>query len=328
MTSFSHPALLYRSDAEFVEQTGRFLEAALADGTPALAALPPPRLDLLRTELGQPGDRVRWVDMAEAGRNPGRILPGVLTAFADEHDGRPVAMIGEPVWAERSDGEYAAAVQHEALINLAFADRDATIMCPYDARRLPRAWLADAERTHPVLVDGGATRDSTGYGDPDTVAREAVGELPEPPARAASVLVVDADDLAGVRTFAMTHARRLGLSEEKAVDVQTVANELAANTVVHSDGPGVLSVWREHDDGGRDTVVVEAYDSGHIADPLAGRRPARMGDPGGGFGLLMVHGLADLVQLRSDATGTTVQAYLAVDADDADAPADREMSAR
>lgn len=308
----SHPALLYRGDAEFVERTGRFLEAALADGTPALAALPPPHLELLRAELRAAGDGVRWIDMADAGRNPGRILPGVLTAFADEHEGRRTAMIGEPIWAERSDGEYAAAVQHEALINLAFAGRDATILCPYDVRRLPRAWLADAERTHPVLVDAGVTRDSTGYGDPAGVAREAVGELPEPPARAATVLVVDAADLPAVRTLAATHGPRLGLSADRAVDLQVIANELAANTVLHTDGPGVVCIWRDQDDRGRASVVVEVHDRGRITDPLADRRPAWFSDRGG-HGLLLVHRLADLVHLRSDASGTTVQAYLAVD---------------
>ena len=64
--------------------------------------------------------------MAEAGRNPGRILPAVLHAFADDHPRARVRIVGEPVWAGRTPVEYPACAQHEALINGSLAGRDVT----------------------------------------------------------------------------------------------------------------------------------------------------------------------------------------------------------
>src|SRR5215217_729913 len=46
-----------------------------------------------------------------------------------------------------------ACAQHEALINVAFAGRRVTILCPYNTANLDPAVLADAAVTHPVLVD-------------------------------------------------------------------------------------------------------------------------------------------------------------------------------
>ena len=42
----------------------------------------------------------------------------------DAHPDKHVRVIGEPIWPGRSDLEYPACVQHEALINRAFAVRD------------------------------------------------------------------------------------------------------------------------------------------------------------------------------------------------------------
>ncbi|OXM59002.1 MEDS domain-containing protein, partial [Amycolatopsis vastitatis] len=92
-------------------------------------------------------EHVRLLDMTAAGRNPGRIIPGVLRAFADTHAEQAVRIIGEPIWPARTDDEYPACVQHEALINHAFTGRDVTILCPYDTQNLAPEVLADAEAT-------------------------------------------------------------------------------------------------------------------------------------------------------------------------------------
>src|SRR5262245_66433911 len=95
---FSHPALWYRDRDEYLAGTVPFLRDGLAAGEPVAAAVPTGNLALLRDALGEDADQVLWRDMTEAGRNPGRIIPTVLLAFANDHPGRRVRIIGEPCW--------------------------------------------------------------------------------------------------------------------------------------------------------------------------------------------------------------------------------------
>ncbi|NUP14825.1 MAG: hypothetical protein HOV73_02890, partial [Streptomyces sp.] len=148
---FVHPALFYRGTREYLDGTLRFVREGLALGEPVAVAVPGENLRLVRDGLGGDADGVRLLDMGEVGRNPGRIIPGVLRAFADaQAPGRRVRIVGEPIWAGRSSDEYPACVQHEALINAAFEGRTVTILCPYDVRRLDSRVLADAHATHPT----------------------------------------------------------------------------------------------------------------------------------------------------------------------------------
>ena len=93
--------------------------------------------------------------MTLAGRNPTSIIPTVLQAFADEHPGQRISMIGESTWPTRSSAGYLGAVQHEALINLAFADQDAAILCAYGTSGLQATIREDVGRTHPYVFDNG-----------------------------------------------------------------------------------------------------------------------------------------------------------------------------
>ncbi|WP_282206387.1 ATP-binding protein [Kitasatospora fiedleri] len=82
------------------------------------------------------------------------------------------------------------------------------------------------------------------------------------------------------------------------------ASEIAANSIKHGGGRGVLRTWVEDTD-----LICEFHDSGHLQDPLVGRlRPTA--DQIGGRGLWMVQQLCDLVQIRSTAeTGTTIRLH-------------------
>ncbi|VVJ17902.1 regulator of sigma factor [Amycolatopsis camponoti] len=297
---FAHPALFYRDDAEFLAGTVPFVGHGLAAGEPVAVAVPGRNLELLRRELGTDAEKVRLLDMTDAGRNPGRIIPRVLRAFADAHPGGPVRIIGEPIWAGRSDVEYPACVQHEALINHAFTGRDVTILCPYDVSSLEAAALADAEATHPVLIDSAGRRPSTAYAPDDVVARY---NRPLPPAPERVAELADTTDLAAARALAHTHAAAGGLSADQAADVEVVVTELLANCVEHGGGTGTVRLWTE--DG---EFVCEVHDRGTLADPLAGRRPATP-EQHRGRGLLLVNYLADLVRLHTGDHGTTFRAY-------------------
>ncbi len=302
-SALCHRALLYRDDAEFAARTTTFVRAALADRRPVLVAVPQPHLDLIRSALGSSASPVRFVDLAESGRNPGRIIPSVLLAFADEHRGQSVSIVEEPLWPGRSPAEYAAAVEHEALINLALADVSATIVCPYDAVRLPHAALDHAGRTHPQVSMRDGFHPSPDYTDPVDVAGTLSARLPPRPAEATGA-AFGASDLRSIRRLIGEAAHAAGLNWQRIADLQHAVNELLTNTVVHTRRPGDVYCWQDED-----TFVCEVCDSGRIDDPLVGRRLPRA-DQSTGRGLLLVNHLCDLVQLSSSEAGTTVRLHM------------------
>ncbi|MDG9723164.1 MULTISPECIES: anti-sigma factor RsbA family regulatory protein [unclassified Streptomyces] len=299
--TFAHPALFYRSEGEYADRTVTFVREGLASGEPVAVAVPAPNLELIRAGLGTDARDVSFLDMAEAGRNPGRIIPGVLRAFADAHAHEHVRIIGEPVWAGRSAAEYPACAQHEALINAAFAGRSATILCPYDETRLDADVLADALITHPTVISEGRQRASEAYDWRAVVARY---NEPLEPAPDADVFAFGAGELPDARRFVVGRATSLGLAERRLQDAELAVAELTTNSVIHGGGHGTLAVWAE-----AGQVVCEVRDSGRLTDPLAGRRPPEHGQIGG-RGLLLVHYVADLVRVHTTDDGTTVRFYL------------------
>jgi anti-sigma regulatory factor (Ser/Thr protein kinase) len=300
---FVHEGLFYRGRHEYVESMTAFVRDGLEAGEPVMVAVPGENLELIRSGLGADSDRVTMHDMSLAGRNPGRIIPTVLLAFIAEHAGSQVRIIGEPIWAGRSEVEYPACVQHEALINLALAGQPATVLCPYDASQLHPRVICDAEGTHPVLVHRNHRSVCQGYVDPVEMADAFNQPLPEPTAPYSSY-PFRTGDLPALREIAGHHAIAAGLTPERVLEFQLSVHELAANTVEHGGGGGTARVWREPAH-----LVWETWDSGHITDPLAGRRPQGP-NPERGRGLLLIHSLCDLVRVHTRPGATTVRMYV------------------
>ncbi|MGN9779655.1 anti-sigma factor RsbA family regulatory protein [Micromonospora sp. H33] len=299
--TFVHEGLFYPDTDALVAGLVPFVTSGLAAGEPVLVAMPRAHLELVRDAVAD-ADAVSWADMADAGRNPGRIIPWVLQAFVERHPGRRVRIVGEPIWVGRSDTEYPACAQHEAMINAAFTGRPATILCPYDATGLDDTALADAHATHPVLVDATGRRSSPAYAPSDVVARYNA-PLPTPPGPV-DVRAYHVDTLPELRRFVAARAAVAGLGEDRVADLQIAVTELAANSVAHAGGGGTLQVWTtpEH-------LVCKIHDGGWLADPLAGRlTPAS--DGVGGRGLVIVHALCDLVRVHTTPAGTTVRLHM------------------
>jgi anti-sigma regulatory factor (Ser/Thr protein kinase) len=303
--SFQHEALLYDGLDGFVAGTLPFLREGIEAREPMLVAVPGPRLDALRAALGEDAGSVQFVDMEQLGRNPGRIIPAWRDFIAaNRRDGEPVRGIGEPVWAGRGSEELVECQLHESLLNVAFADeRDFRLLCPYDRSLLDSGVLHEACRSHPSVVDGGERRASSAYRDGDELLAPFATTL-APPGAPAEVLAYDRESVRDVRQLVAARGARTGLEGARAADLVLAVDEVAANSVRHGGGNGVLRVW---EDG--ETLICEVTDRGHVADPLAGRQRPRPEQPHG-WGLYIAHQLCDLVQLRTDERGTVVRLHM------------------
>jgi anti-sigma regulatory factor (Ser/Thr protein kinase) len=302
---FEHAAVFYAGDHEYADEVLGFVDPGLADGDRVFVAVPGPRLGLLRDRLGGRAAGVTFADMTELGANPAWIIPRVRE-FLDAGPGRPVRYVGEPVWETRSAAELCEATRHEALLNLAFAGAPVSILCPYDTTRLGHSVIANAHRTHPVVVRGGQPRSSSAYTGAAVFPAGCDLPLPSPPPDAAALAY--ADGLGQVRAFAAEYACKAGLSGRRAADLVIAVHELAANTLRHTRSQGILNIWTSGPE-----ILCQVQDSGQVKDPLAGRRrPAP--EAGYGQGLWAVHQLCDLVELRTGADGTTIRLHMRLSA--------------
>ncbi|MGA5302444.1 anti-sigma factor RsbA family regulatory protein [Nucisporomicrobium flavum] len=300
-----HAALFYADLDEYVAGTLAFLRAGLTAGARVAVAVPPPRLECVRDALGPAGRDVRFIDMAEAGRNPGRIIPSVLCAVADAGPAGPVRIVAESTWTGRSTAEYPACVQHEALVDRALSGRSVSVLCPYDATRLPHAALADAWLTHPTVMNGRHPRRNDRYA-PGVALLAMNLELAVP--QTAVTVAFDGDTFHGLRRIVVERARSGGTPPDRLNDVAVAVSELATNAVVHGGGAGLLRSWTDDRH-----FICEVVSTGRIADVLAGRRPVPPTEVSG-RGILLVNMVADLVRMHVGDGGTTVRFYILLSA--------------
>ena len=302
--TLEHDAFLYTDAATYRAGLLSFIREGLDLGEPVLVAVPQPGLGLLRGALDDTElQRVRTADMSIAGRNPGRIIGSVLTAFVAEHPGTRVRIIGEPIWAGRNPDEYPACAEHEALINVALGDSPAFIRCPYDVTKLEKSVLVDATRTHPIMASDDDRWTSPGYADPAAVAMLFDSPLPLSPPEADVMVVSTGTGTRSARRFVHDFGTAAGMSAQRLGDLRLAAQELVINTLLHSGGQGLLSIWTAEGQ-----VVCQVQDGGRITDPLVGRRPPA--PPEIGHGLYIVHQVCDLVRVHRRSSGTTVRIHL------------------
>jgi transcriptional regulator with XRE-family HTH domain len=172
---FEHRLLTYESDEEYLEGTVPFIAEGLEQSHTQLVVAAPPQVAILRESLDDRADHVEFADSADWYSS----LAGALNryrAFVKEKveaGATWVRVVGDPVWAGRSDAESAAWFRYESLVNLAFAAAPATIVCAYDASSFSEEVISFARVTHPV-AHGGVFDESVTY-------RETEDFLLEPP---------------------------------------------------------------------------------------------------------------------------------------------------
>lgn len=258
------------------------------------------RAQWLREALGPDKADVLFVDMAQLGRNPARIIPA-WRQFLGENSahGDPVRGIGEPIWSGRRPEEIVECQLHEAMLNVAVKpDTPFWLMCPYDANQLSESVIEEMYRSHPAVVAAGQYRGSHLYGGRDYADIVCSSALPllDGLATELSFGRGDLDDLSSLVTASALGA---GVSRGKAADLAVAVQELVSGSVHRGARGGVVRIWTRSD-----AVIFEVHDDSLLGDALGGHKLASRDQRNG---LWTANQLCDLVQVRSTTSGTTVR---------------------
>ncbi|MEU8247796.1 sensor histidine kinase [Nonomuraea sp. NPDC048916] len=304
-----HQALLYDGVETFGSVASRFCLDGLARGDRVLAVVTPPNIEALEAVLGADAARVELVDAREWYDTPGRTLDA-YTRYVDGHraDHPRIRVLGEPVWQGFDQAQEAEWTRYESVINAAFADSPAWIMCSYDTRALPGHIADDARRTHPELVTGDDTMVSPAYTPPAEFghARDLL-PLPPPGSADGARFVFDAD-LALLRQRVASWAAARDVPAEPADRLTLAVNEVATNAVEHGGGHGEILLWIDGDSVCCD-VVDPGRPGGGATEPFAGYLPPASATARG-HGLWVARRLCDLVEVRTDRPGTQIRLRL------------------
>jgi anti-sigma regulatory factor (Ser/Thr protein kinase) len=153
------------------------------------------------------------------------------------------------------------------------------------------------------MVEAGRRSTSAAYDDPFTTAGSFNRPLPDPPADAATLTYRDQTCLVEVRRFVTDHAAAAGLAADRAAGLTVAVNELASNTLEHTNDGGHVTIWTE-----QRLLICQVHDNGHLTDLLAGRIPAAADAPSG-RGLLLVNQICDLVRIHTGPGHTTIRLH-------------------
>ena len=264
-----HDALLYRGVDELTAAVLDFVEQGADAGEAALIALPGRRARTVRAALQAQGAEATVVDMAQLGRNPGRIMPFVRQFVSDARRPRPVrrrADLGGPraCGDRRGDAPRGAAEprlrghRHPDPLPLRQRARSRTTCSRTPSGRTRRSWRAAC------AARAAATRAGrTGC---------AAGSRPLPDfGKPQGELEFERGDLSLVRSVVRRQTERT-----------TLLADACPRPAARGERGGVQQHRPRKPSGGRlrvwqigEGVVCEVADAGRIADPLAGRtRPA------------------------------------------------------
>ncbi|WP_245679427.1 MEDS domain-containing protein [Actinomadura hibisca] len=265
-----HRALLYRSPEQFTTVAGRFLQDGVTSGDATVAIVSPAVAEMLRERLGDGAGPVEFVDAGSWYTAPVQAMAKYYERTARDWwpQGR-LRVLTEPVWDGRSELEVREWLRHEAVVSRALAATPTTMMCAYDAVRLPSGIVAAAARAHPELADADTVRPSPRHADPALFYAECNAHPLDPPPLSAARRAFAAGELPMLRTFLNAEAARLDLPEEQMLPFVLAVNEVA--TVIIREGGGYGAVWVWSHDG---ELVCDITDpGGRLPDHFLGHLP-------------------------------------------------------
>jgi anti-sigma regulatory factor (Ser/Thr protein kinase) len=301
VSAFEHDALLYDGVDGFVEHMLPFVHGGLEREEAVLAVTSPRNISALREALGGDRERVGYHDSAKWYASPGKAFRRYAEYVAAQPEGRRLRAIGEPVWPIGRPEAVSEWARYESVLNVAFADAPAWIVCPYDSAALPDEILTHALETHPTTHAQGRRVAHAEYVATDTFwsSLDVRHPFAEPP-RTRELPVTS--ELAALRAAVESEARRAGVALERLPELLLAVHELAINALTHGEGEAVVRTWTEEHD-----FVCELADSG----PGLERRYAGYVTPSPvdlhGRGLWLARQITDLVEVRSGPHGTRIR---------------------
>jgi anti-sigma regulatory factor (Ser/Thr protein kinase) len=293
-----HRALVYEHADRFVEAVTAFVLAGVRDGDRTLVAATVEKLDWLREALGDDAPAVQFAEADALYARLGPMFATVVDFMARHGTGGRVRIVAEQALANRTPADARAYMGYEAAANVAYRPYAASVLCPYDADRLPEHVIRDALRTHPELLDGEHERRNPAFIDPRQFLRERMRVEPAP-ADARAFRLERLEDVAPVRRQVAALAQAAGVATARIDEVRVAVGEIATNALLHGRAPAHL--WSYVRD---DAFVCHVHDGGRgLADPLVGYLvPSH--EARGGRGVWLAHQLCDSVEAAADGTGT------------------------
>lgn len=300
--SYRHEAFFWHDPGQFIAATVSFVRDGLAAGEPVLVALTPGHTQWLQDAIGEQAEQVEFVDMADLGRNPVRLMPAIQRFLTSAGQGRPARGIGEPIWPGRRHEELVESQLHEALLNVA-VDPDVPfwLICPYDTETLCPMVIEEAHRSHPAIIGSASYHGSSRYAGRAHAASMFASELALLPGHP-RLTVFNAHSVDRLYSYLKLELYVTGLTVAEAAALAAAIQLLATNSVCRGAATGTVSIWNLHD-----ALICEVADDATVDDVMLGRRASVAEEQAG---LSRAHDLGDLVQVRSSAAGTRVRIHI------------------
>ncbi|MFL5826271.1 MAG: anti-sigma factor RsbA family regulatory protein [Thermoleophilaceae bacterium] len=298
-STLRHNALVYESDDEYVERSVAFLKEGLEEGEACIVGHARDGIAMMRDALGPDSERVTFADLSSTYTRPARAVAAYYGTFLGALRTAPSVRAVAEMQLGPTLGDWDEWLGYEAITNLAYAHLPVTVVCTYNANRVPDEVVQGVLRTHPeVLADGWES--SGHFEDPRELLRKLTIEPEELPALRSCQVGQD------LERFREQLARELvaeKVPEAKALDMLLASSEVAANAITH--GAGIEEVRAGRADG---RFVCEVVDRGSgFDDPVAGYVAPRAGS---GTGLWVARQLTWRIEFFHSPRGFTTRIWL------------------
>jgi anti-sigma regulatory factor (Ser/Thr protein kinase) len=300
-----HTLALYDSDESLRVRALPYLRAGLDRGESVVVVVSEEVAQVLRAALGSDADRVEWRAAGAMYLRLGSMFEGFRRFLAERRAaGARMRLLTQGEVGPEA-GRMAAYLRFEAMSNEVLSPYGYAIACLYDRRSRSEELVHHIREVHPrTLEPGGRTVPTGEYAEPTEYVTRATALAPVPDSVDVESELTDLDELAGLRRHLAAWAAAVGMNRDDVSELLHAVGEVATNALQHGRPPARVRTWVA-----ARVAWVRVDDRGTgLVHPTAGYlRPSTTVDRG--VGLWLARQLADVVNVRSDRTGTTVELH-------------------